>query len=62
MEQKQDTRLTIKFKLTCKCGNDNIGKFIINKGLNCIELLCVICEKKYEVKLTSEEIKLWQKH
>ena len=50
------TKFTVDFEWKCKCHNADPKMFhLINKA-NKIELLCLICEVKFEVALSFKEI------
>lgn len=47
----------IGFDFMCHCGNDDKTKFLAKAYKNKVTLLCLECEKKYEVKIHFREIK-----
>jgi len=53
-----EDRLTIKIKYTCKCGNENPDKFLLSKGKGdkAVNLLCLFCEKRYDLQFVSKEL------
>ncbi len=55
MKTQDPLIFTINF--TCQCGNDKSRKFIKTMGVEDkqLEILCVLCEKRYQLQLISKE-------
>lgn len=51
-------KLLIEFEWMCPCSNTDLDKFMtIKKEHGIRQILCVICERKWTIKLALTEIK-----
>lgn len=56
MNLKKD-ELNFKIRFKCKCENNDMNRFIIKRYDKHLNLLCTQCERRYKVKVVSQEIK-----
>jgi len=55
MKKQKEDKFTVKFNFGCKCGNKEHSKFITYNCGEYMELLCVMCERRYIVEIISKE-------
>jgi len=58
-EIEDGERFIFHMGFTCKCNNRDASKFLLSRWEDSptyMELMCVVCERKYKTQVISEEI------